>query len=466
MESHAQAVEDYLIDGLSFKLAPGASYVTNRRSVSFFPQGGNSYSSNGVKVARIALTGDGWLDPSTVRLMYDLNNVTTDADPNNEKILRPVGGPWSFFRRMRVLAGGTIIEDIDNYARTHQQFHTLVSTAKRHNDTIEGFGQEADILRFRGSHPDGLTMQTARNYGGLSKGRSMTALFKPLSGLFTQNKYIPLRYCPLIIEFEVVNDPNDPIIWPGVPRPGTPVLADFYDETCSNEWLISQIQLKCDLVTLDNGLENEYAKHLLSGKSLPINYDTYISQMQSISDYNFSCNVTRSLTRLKSIFLNFDGQGIGENNTPGALPLSGGEARKSFNDFYHPSGDWFEIFQDKEIEIQVQIGSKQFPEYPIRSTQEAFSQLAKCLGINNSAFHGVDILPLEYRSHKFIVGIDTEKILEAGFTGMNTKAEDLMTIKVKQASGIAQENLCNKVYITLHSDQILNIRDTGVEVFD
>jgi hypothetical protein len=73
---------------------------------------------------------------------------------------------------------------------------------------------------------------------------------------------------------------------------------------------------------------------------------------------------------------------------------------------------------------------------------------------------------LEYRSHKFIVGIDTEKILEAGFTGMNTKAGDLMTIKVKQASGIDPSNLCNKVYITLHSDQILNIRDTGVEVFD
>jgi hypothetical protein len=49
---------------------------------------------------------------------------------------------------------------------------------------------------------------------------------------------------------------------------------------------------------------------------------------------------------------------------------------------------------------------------------------------------------------------------------MNTKAGDLMTIKVKQAGGIAQENLCNKIYITLHSDQILNIRDTGVEVFD
>ena len=78
----------------------------------------------------------------------------------------------------------------------------------------------------------------------------------------------------------------------------------------------------------------------------------------------------------------------------------------------------------------------------------------------------MDIYPLEYRSHKFIIGIDTEKILEAGFTGINAKAGDLMVVKVKQASGIAQNNLRNKMYITLHSDQILNIRDSGVEVFD
>ena len=92
--------------------------------------------------------------------------------------------------------------------------------------------------------------------------------------------------------------------------------------------------------------------------------------------------------------------------------------------------------------------------------------MVKCLGINNSAFHGVNIIAREYRSHKFIIGIDTEKILEAGFTGINTKAGDLMCIKVKHNSGITQDNICNKMYITLHSDQILNIRDTGCEVFD
>ena len=457
MESHAQATEDYLIEGLSFKLAPGASYVTNRRSVSFYPQGGNSYASNGVKVIRIALTGEGWLDPSTIRVMFDLNNITTNTDLTKEKELRPVGGPWSFFRRMRLMAGGTVIEDIDNYARTHQQFHTLVSPVKRQNDTIEGFGIEGDILRCRGAHPEGLPIQTATNYRGIPRGKAMTVLFKPLSGLFSQQKYIPLRYCPLILEFEIVNDVNDPVIYSTFQSSTS--TADFSIDNCSNEWMISQVQLKCDLVTLDNGLENEYVAHLLSGKSLPINYDTYISQMQTIADYNYSCNITRSLTRLKSVFVNFDGQGIGEG-VPGTLPQSGAEVRKYFNDFYHPSGDWAVQFQDKEIEFQIQIGSKMFPEYPIRSVQEAFTQLVKCLGINNSAFHGVDVYPLEYRSHKFIVGIDTEKILEAGFTGINTKAGDLMVIKVKQASGIAQVNLCNKMYITLHSDYILNIRDS------
>ena len=33
VEAMANSVEYYLTDGLSFKLSPGASYVTNRRNV-------------------------------------------------------------------------------------------------------------------------------------------------------------------------------------------------------------------------------------------------------------------------------------------------------------------------------------------------------------------------------------------------------------------------------------------------
>ena len=50
MKRHAQSIDDQLIGNLSYKLKPGASYVINRRSVSYFASGGNQYSPNGVRV--------------------------------------------------------------------------------------------------------------------------------------------------------------------------------------------------------------------------------------------------------------------------------------------------------------------------------------------------------------------------------------------------------------------------------
>ena len=109
VEAFANGVEDKLIDGLSFKLAPGASYITDRRSVTFHPQGSNIYKPGaGTKLIRILLTGDNWLDPSRFRVMFDLNNDET----NVVKALRPLGGPWTFFRRMRILCAGQLVEDI------------------------------------------------------------------------------------------------------------------------------------------------------------------------------------------------------------------------------------------------------------------------------------------------------------------------------------------------------------------
>ena len=64
------------------------------------------------------------------------------------------------------------------------------------------------------------------------------------------------------------------------------------------------MQCKCDLLTLDNTLDNEYASHLLSGKSLPINFATWSHTDQSTgNDENLSANIHRALSRLKSVFV-------------------------------------------------------------------------------------------------------------------------------------------------------------------
>ena len=72
MEHHAQSVEDHLVEGLSFKLRPGASYVTDRKSVTYSPHCGNAYSPRGVRVIKSMLTGDQWFDPSTVEVVVHI----------------------------------------------------------------------------------------------------------------------------------------------------------------------------------------------------------------------------------------------------------------------------------------------------------------------------------------------------------------------------------------------------------
>ena len=77
MESISNGVEDYLIEGLSFKLSPGSSYVTDRRKSTYWASGSNIYSTSGTRVVRFMLNGeDGtWIDPSTIRIQFDLVNL-------------------------------------------------------------------------------------------------------------------------------------------------------------------------------------------------------------------------------------------------------------------------------------------------------------------------------------------------------------------------------------------------------
>ena len=129
MENLTNSAEEVLIASLSFKLPSSGQYVQDRRSVTFPTEGSNSYSAtSGTKVIRFRLAGDGsWLDPSTFRIMFDVVNAETDT----AKFLRPIGKAHAFFRRLRISVRGQIIEDIDNYNRVSELFHTLQTPHSR-----------------------------------------------------------------------------------------------------------------------------------------------------------------------------------------------------------------------------------------------------------------------------------------------------------------------------------------------
>ena len=118
-------------------------------------------------------------------------------------------------------------------------------------------------------------------------------MFKLMLGLFNQDNLLPLRYCPSQIELELVNSLADAV---------SLEIAEGFSNGAN--WGISDIQCKCDLLTLGNSLGNEYASHLMSGKTLPINFNTRNHTNQPTGlDKNFSAHITRAVTRLKSIFI-------------------------------------------------------------------------------------------------------------------------------------------------------------------
>ena len=201
---------------------------------------------------------------------------------------------------------------------------------------------------------------------------------------FNRDKLLPLRYCPIQITLELVNS-----------FIGAIIIRDVNDSAL---WNISDIQCKCDLLTLDNTLDNEYASHLLYAKSLPVNLATWSHTNQSAgADNNFSAKIHRALSRLKSIFV--------------TLSAADSVAYKEDNNFFHPiaakHGDAYDV-QD-EHSFQIQIGSKTMPEYPMSSVTESLYQLGKTVG------HPLHIYGRWCRSHRYVIGLDLGKISGAGF---------------------------------------------------
>ena len=143
---------------------------------------------------------------------------------------------------------------------------------------------------------------------------------------------------------------------------------------------------------------------------------------------------------------------------------------KEWNDFFSPMYEYAkgadnQFNSDGEFEAQFQLGAKLYPEYPIRSHAEAFYQLRKTLGHQSSNLHNFDVNSHEYRTCKFIWATDMERVLEAVFTGMSTRAGDILNISFNHNDGTAA-NYATSMHVVLHSDQIMEIRDGGVTVFD
>ena len=472
MESIVNNIEDKMIDSLSFKLPSGSSYVLDRKTVNYFSTGSNTFKINGTRVLSLRLNGEdgAWLDPSSVRIMYTIQN--TDTTPGGDrKRLRTITGPHCMWKRMRISIAGQLIEDIDNYNRIHEMFESLKSDEVRDNEDIHGFGgrwDDSDTMKqvyTVGSKTEIGDMYTQATMPGIKQGEKRIVSFKPLAGIFNQEKYLPLKYCPIDVQIELIDNADEAFIRPGItaafPANYTAASADGSTKEqlgTTQEFEITDCRVICDVITLNSDVNNSYNEALLRGTPLPIYFQTFVTSQQSVKNLqDINLVVSRAVSRLKAAFITFwidDNDFIGHRS----------------NEFSHPNiratdglYNW-----NQDLEWSISLGANRYPIMPCRSIGETFYHLKKTLNFLNPNQDSVSFNFAQYRRDKYIIGMSFERALNSPYSGVNTKAGQQLVFRLSpnDKTVLTADKMFDEVYITLLHDSFVEIRETGVAVFD
>ena len=410
MESHLNAGQSSLSSVFKHTLPPTADYVQDRKMVRFYPQGSNVYSPSGVKMLRFSVVSDSWLDPMTCNLNFQVVNDSYDGTGNTN--IHMVNGSWAWFKRLRVTMGGALVEDLAHYPRLWHMLLQAAPAAYRDNLSIPA-GKRGDIVT-----------------------NSEKFAWPILCGILQQDKCLPLRYCNLQLEFELVDNIADVMVESGALPSG--VTGQ------STNWHVQDVFITADLLTLDSGLDAEFANHLMKGKSLNLCYTSYYTSNHVVAQ-GFQIALTRALTRIRALYLT-------------TMRAAAGD--KEAYDLRYPSIDAANVF-----EFQLQLGAKLYPEQKITTVPEYWWKYVESIGTHASVLSTSAISQTGYTSDSFIVGINMQKLMaEEGMTnysGTSSKAGQLLSIRTdKSATAI------DRCFVTLTFDGIVSISEAGVEVFD
>lgn len=416
LETHISGSEDRLIDGLHFGSRNTASYIVDRNQATFHPTSASAWQPSGVRLLRFNLADvSGWLDPSTVRLCFTLNNLKSPA-----ATMTPItDSPLGMIRRMRILASGSaVLEDIESYNRCYQLMAELQPGQRRFNDVAEAWGAASAT----DSYDDPFTVNA------IPGDSSRQLCVKLMSGVLGQGKMLPLHLVPLTLELELDD-------------------ANVAFEDTNNSWSITRPRLLADVCTLDQALDNSYSKHLLDGKSLPLYTTGMYSVIAPIPSTNrFSFPIARGFSRLKAVFVTFYDADAGNSKwvTRFLSPLAG-QNNTEANDTF----TW-----------NITLGSQRWPAFDCESHQESYYRMRQAVEAIRGDSH-IGIPSYDYRTLKFLVAQHFEKAPgSSAHTGVNTRSGAQLQINVKNCTD------ATLMHVILFFDEIVNISAAGAEVLD
>ena len=499
---------------LNFGIPQSAEFVTERRQANFYPSGSSNYSPKDNKNIRFYISGDAnqYLDLSSVRLFATIENRNNDR----AKFLRPLGGLHSFFYRYTATVAGTIVQDIVEYNRHCELYKSLKSKDVNEMDDVESSANpswDADYHKYANgldnflqinNTGDGTNYYPAGDHnewgriGARPTRHSMSGIpgnngkvrvgHKPCCGLMESNYFLPLRVAPLELQFQLVSDGKEPII---VPQGNGTTETDkngYYFQSgntaTGDDWVISGVFRRLDLVNLDNSVDNRITQSLLGGLSLKMVIPQYhtITQTFNTGGGEINMNIVKSASKLSNAFITLyrapkTGLRYGYFRPDNYL-------HKRWNYFYNtminseindggdPDNNPEEVGQGfpdstRALSWQLQVANKKFPEKECESLSEAWYFLRRTIALFNPEQNSINISYNQYRNNKFVIGVDFQKMNSVNFSGPSTKLGSLITFKIKGTDQvIAEAEQITEIFVHLVSESVLEIRSDGSLVYD
>jgi hypothetical protein len=457
LETTASAIEDVLVDSLSYKLKPGGNYVTRRESATWFPSGGNVYNANnGVRVIRIPLISEnGWLDTSTVQINYRLTSLDSVADTSSARTrIQLLGHQASPFGRVRVIMGGQQVEDIQSFNRYYSLMLQLAPESFLKNFVATGPGLQDPFPSQRHEY-------FALKWFG--PGHSKTMSFPLLCGTLNQPKWLPLKWISCYLELELC-PPEDCC--------RTLTTGTSPTTTFTSNFQIDNVQVKGDLCYLDDSLSEEFSKVLLSGRKLPINIVTFSHTTHALVPGEDAPTIisTRACSRLKTAFATFFATRDNLNSEVNTFDSPLGRATTATG---HPQNSAnTEVIPDSKCPIYQWVkDSTTYPVFPVRSFAESWNQLLKSLGQHNSTQHSIGISETEYMTKSYVIANDFESLLQVGFSGANMRTGGQLALQLNNLTlggtvSSTDAAALKKCFVLLMMDTVVEIGFDGVTVLD
>ena len=93
-----------------------------------------------------------------------------------------------------------------------------------------------------------------------------------------------------------------------------------------------------------------------------------------------------------------------------------------------------------DLSLQIQLGSTEYPQRPVRGYSEAYYRLLRSLGILTSQAHSIAVSRKDFNSNSFCLATDCEKVSTVMSSGTNVQGVECRVSGTGLANGQGEAN--------------------------